>query len=83
MSMMVIYDCRLGGIDVYICYGGPIYSDISRGIIATRWEIISGTGMVIKVERTGVNACSIRAKCIDKIQRQNSFATMVQDGANT
>ena len=41
---------------------GPIYSDISKGIITATWEIISGMGMVIEVDRTGVNACSIRAK---------------------
>ena len=30
------------------CYGGPIYSDILKGIITATWEIISGMGMVSK-----------------------------------
>jgi len=73
---MVVYDGRLGGIDVYVT-GSYLLGYIEgnyRGDVGN----YSGTGMVIKVDRTGVNACSIRAKCIGKIQRQNNARRALQ-----
>jgi len=74
--MMVVYDGRLGGIDVYVTESyllGYIEGNY-RGDVGNH----SGMGMVIEVDRTGVNACSIRAKCIDKIRRQNNARRALQ-----
>ena len=74
--MMVAYDGRLGGIEVYVM-GSYLLGYIEgnyRGDVGN----YSGMGMVIEVDRTSVNACSIRAQCIDIIQRLNNARRALQ-----
>jgi len=57
---------------------GVLSARIYRGNYRGDTGSISGTGVVIQVDRTGVKACSIRVKCIDKIQEQNNARRALQ-----